>query len=60
MYATSYIPEDKIWKGKELPSLYDFASPVGRVVLHALDLTPTKVAQVRKEPAYLSFKAILN
>lgn len=49
MYRTIFDAEEKLWSGVDMPPVYtDPTISLGHVLLRAMKLNPTKVAQVLK------------
>lgn len=46
MFHTEFDEKKKIWSGLEVPCLYDSKVSVGQVILNAMFVNSSKIAQV--------------
>ncbi|KAJ6632853.1 hypothetical protein Bhyg_18006, partial [Pseudolycoriella hygida] len=49
MYKTIYDEENKLWKGYDVPALYNPEISIADVVLKAMDINGTKIAQINDD-----------
>lgn len=49
MNRTYYDAEKKLWRGNDLPPLFNPEISVGQAILKALEIHGSKIAQVKKK-----------